>query len=475
MSTTIESLELEIVSNSKNAGDGIDALTQSLTKIKRSTKGGLGLSSVAKGISSLVTPTKNVAASFTDLFHKGKTAINVFKSVGKSIYSLVDKSSEYNEVVNLFSVSLGQYASEAYNYANLVSEIMGIDPSEWMKNQGYFMTLATGFGVAGDRAYKMSEQLTQLGYDIASFNNISVGDAMQKLQSGLAGELEPLRRIGYDLSQAKLEATALELGIDKSVSSMTQAEKAQLRYYAIMTQVTTSHGDMARTLEDPANQLRVFKAQVQQTARAIGNIFIPALQAFLPYAIAVTKVVREMANSLASLVGYEMPDVDGSKNPMVGAAESTSDALDDATDSAKKLKSYMLGFDELNVINPNADETDAESLGFNFELPEYDFLGSATNEKVEGIISKIKELFKQVFKPMETLVNITKEWVNQLNLEPISSGFAKFGSSVKSVIKMIGKLILWLYESIVLPYAEWLIETWYQMVLGWFNKTVERL
>lgn len=156
----------------------------------------------------------------------------------------------------------------------------------------------------------MSKNLTQLGYDLSSFFNISVEDAMQKLQSGISGELEPLRRLGYDLSQARLEATALSLGIDKSVQSMTQAEKAELRYYAIMTQVTTAQGDLSRTLEAPANQLRVLSAQFNMAARAIGNIFIPALNTILPYAIAVVQVIREIANAIASLFGFEMTEVD---------------------------------------------------------------------------------------------------------------------------------------------------------------------
>ena len=104
-----------------------------------------------------------------------------------------------------------------------------IDLSDWIRNQGVFNTLLTGFGDTADRASLMSKNLTQLGYDLSSFFNISVEDSMQKLQSGISGELEPLRRLGYDLSQARLEAVALSLGIDKSVSSMTQAEKAELR------------------------------------------------------------------------------------------------------------------------------------------------------------------------------------------------------------------------------------------------------
>jgi hypothetical protein len=336
---------------------------------------------------------KKAATSFTDFYHKLRIGIRIFKQVGNAIYSAIKKSSEYNEVVNLFSVSLGQYAIEAGEYAESVSDIMGIDPSEWMRNQGVFMTLATGFGVAGDRAYKMSQQLTQLGYDISSFQNISVEEAMKKLQSGLSGELEPLRRIGYDLSQAKLEATALALGIDKSVSSMTQAEKAQLRYYAIMTQVTQQQGDMARTLNEPANQMRVFKAQVQVAAREIGSVFIPALQAILPYATAVAKVIGTLASVIAGLFGYEKPIIeDKGIEPVVSATENIEESLEGAKDEAKKLKSYMLGFDELNVINPDTGASAEDASGaFDFELPEYDFLKDLEESKVAVIVEEMKE------------------------------------------------------------------------------------
>ena len=402
MSTEIESLELKISSNSTQAAQGIDALTQSLMKLKNATKGGLGLSSVATNIGKVAAATDKASASnakasasFTDLYHKLKTAAMGFKAVGKAIYSSIQKSSSYTETINLFTVSMGEYAYEAQQYAETVSEKMGIDPAEWMQFQGTIMTLATGFGIAGDRASVMSQQLTQLAYDISSFREMSVGDAMLKVQSGFAGELEPLRAIGYDLSQARLAAIALELGIDKSVSSMTQAEKAQLRYYAIMTQVTSAQGDMARTLESPSNQLRVFKAQLNMAAREIGNIFIPALNAILPYAIAVVKVIRTLASTIASIVGFDLPEVDYSGvDSMENAAEGTGDALDEASKSAKKLKSYMLGFDELNVINPNEGNSsggDDASDGFDFKLPEYDFLEGLANSRINDIVEDMKE------------------------------------------------------------------------------------
>lgn len=336
---------------------------------------------------------KNTSLATVNLYANIKMTASALSTVVDKISDYVLEMNEYIENVNLFSVAMGKFAGEAGRCAETVGEIMGIDPSEWMRSQGIFMTLATGFGVAGDRAALMSKQLTQLGYDISSFFNIGVEEAMQKLKSGFSGELEPLRNLGYDLSQAKLEATALKLGIDKSVSSMTQAEKAQLRYYAIMTQVTTVQGDMARTLTSPANQLRILKAQVTQAARSIGSIFIPALNAVLPIIIAVTKVIRILANNIASLFGFELPEVDYSGiDSVIGGAEDASEALDNATESAKKLKSYMLGFDELNVIDPNVD-TDSSSSGlgeFDFELPTYDFIGDAVDTQVDKIMKKLE-------------------------------------------------------------------------------------
>ena len=278
---------------------------------------------------------------------------------------------------------------------------MGIDPAQWLRNQGIFNTLLTGFGDTAERAQLMSQNLTQLGYDLSSYANIPIEEAMLKLQSGISGELEPLRRLGYDLSQAKLQQTALNLGIKESVANMTQAEKAELRYYAIMTQVTTAQGDMARTLEAPANQLRILQAQLTQAARAIGNIFIPALNAILPYAIAVVQVIREIANALANLAGFKLTEVDysGVNSAAVGAG-SLADNLDDAAGAAKKLKQYTAGFDELNVFAPNTGSGSGAGAGgaggFDFDLPTYDFLGDAVQTRIGEIQKMIEDTLAEI-------------------------------------------------------------------------------
>lgn len=404
----------------------IDKFTQQMTALAAAMKPfademqkvSNGFSAFPSKIQKLITSTEKYnasarkATSTTGKFTSGLKALNVaavaitFRKIGHFIAQAVTESNKYQEDLNLFTVALGQYADEAKEYAEYVSDIMGIDPAQWLRNQGIFNTLLTGFGDTAERAQLMSRNLTQLGYDLSSYANIPIEDAMQKLQSGISGELEPLRRLGYDLSQAKLQQTALNLGIKESVANMTQAEKAELRYYAIMTQVTTAQGDMARTLEAPANQLRILQAQLTQAARAIGNIFIPALNAILPYAIAVVQVIREIANALANLAGFKLTEVDysGVNSAAVGAG-SLADNLDDAAGAAKKLKQYTAGFDELNVFAPNTGSGSGAGAGgaggFDFDLPTYDFLGDA----VQTRIGEIKKMIEDTLAEITTIVS----------------------------------------------------------------------
>lgn len=349
----------------------------------------------------------------------------IFRKVSQFLGRATDQAGKYIEDMNLFTVSMGEYAEEAHKYAQQVAEVMGIDPSEWMRNQGVFNTIITGFGIAADKAAFMSKNLTQLGYDISSFYNISFTEAMQKVQSGIAGELEPLRRIGYDLSVARLQQEAYNLGITKSVSAMTQAEKAQLRYYAMMTQVTQVQGDMARTLEQPTNMLRIFKSQLEQLARAIGNLFIPILNKILPYAIAIVKVIRWIVSEITALFGIKLPEVDfsGVGKSMSGVAENaneTADGFEAAKKQAKEIKNVLIGLDELNIL-PSNDTGDTGGAGntevggdFNIPVIGYDFLGDGINSKVDEIFESLKAKIEPALEKAKDIINWIKDNLNDI-------------------------------------------------------------
>lgn len=461
-SGSIETLHINIKSSSAGSTKAVNTLIKTLEKLE-TKMAGLNIGSVATQLGTVKTSADSAATSLSKVaeaasgISKGVRSVNVtagalnktatqsagvaksagavglklaavmlvVRKVSQGLGSAITKSNEYIENMNLFTVSMGEFADEAKEYAETVSDVMGIDPSAWVRNQGIFMTLATGFGIAGDRANTMSRNLTQLGYDLSSFFNISVEDAMQKLQSGLAGELEPLRRLGYDLSQAQLEAVALSLGIDKSVASMTRAEKAELSYVAMLQQVSHAQGDLARTLDQPANQLRILKANIEQAARAIGNIFQPLLSAVLPYLIAMARGVKLLADSLASFFGFEMPEFETAS----GGIASVGEELDQAAGSAKKFKAQLLGIDELNVMSAPSSGGGGSSLGtgFEFELPEYEFMSEETQSRVNEILDNMKQSFNslgevvanviETMRPffavdMENMAKLGREFVN---------------------------------------------------------------
>lgn len=326
----------------------------------------------------------------------------------------INEVNTYIESMNLFEASMGKYTESATEFGMRVQDAMGIDFGEWARNQGVFQTLITGMGAAADKASVMSQQLTQLGYDIASFYNISVEDAMLKIQSGIAGELEPLRRLGWDLSDARMNIELTRLGIDASTRDMSQAEKVALRYYLIMNQVTQTHGDMARTIASPANQLRVLQAQLTLAARAIGNLFIPALNAILPYAIGAVKAIRMVAEAIANFLGIDASfEVDYSGLDTSGIYEG-GDALDDMADAAveadkkvKELKNTVLGFDELNKMSATEKGDDGGSgedkglggVGLDLPVDTYDFMAGLddyvtelSDDIAEGMVGAVKEL-----------------------------------------------------------------------------------
>lgn len=389
-----------------------------------------GFSAFPSRIQRLITSTEQYngtvrrATTSTNAWNSALKAISfvtIYRAIAKFLGNAIGKSSEYIETLNLFTVSLGQYAEEAYNYAQKVSEVMGIDPAEWMQNLSVLNTIISGFGVAGDKAAFMSKNLTQLTYDLQSSYGEALGTTTaqmaQKVQSAIAGELEPLRRLGYDLSVARLQEEALSLGITKRVSAMNQAEKSQLRYYAMMTQVAELQGDMGRTLEQPANMLRILRAQLEQAARAIGNLFIPVLTKVLPIAIALASALRQIIGAIAELFGVTIQDPEwgSSFGNAASGSGAIADNMDSAAGSAKELKRYLAGFDELNVLPDQNQGGSGSGAGvgggdLGLDLPGYDFLKNAVTtqidewkKKLEPLVSFVKDNLKEILGLIATI------------------------------------------------------------------------
>lgn len=453
----IDALELGI--EAKLSVENLDKLIDSLRKLgkevdnvknkkpKDALKGvGDGANEAANGIDKFLGKAVKITAVIA-LFNKARGVIS--DSVAKTL--------TYDKTLNMFTVSLGEYAKNATKYGETVSNALGIDIAGWQKTQGIFQTLVTGFGVGGDQAAYMSQNLTQLSYDIASFYDLTNEEAANKLKSAIAGRLEPIRGIGYDLSQSKLvdiaknpkyygqqtfaineQTGAIEantVAVDDNTkhkivnfNQLTQQEKVQLRYIALMTQLPQVQGNFARTLKDPANQMKVFKEQTEMTSRALGSIFIPALNQVLPYLTAFTQMAGEAFRAIAKFFGYEIPDM-SDRMDISSVAEPYNDVVEAtgaAAKNAKKLRDYTIGLDELNVLKKPDDTLGGGGgrVGENSNLsnlltPGYDFLSKAIKSSVEQARADI-ELLRKDF----------KEHPLQVSWEIFSEGAGELGSKI---------------------------------------------
>lgn len=383
LDNNIDELQIEIGTESQSATSGLEKLTETLNKLDRIANGSNGLNKVQASLSSFTRGLRQT-----------------FRIMG----SWFKESNDYVEALNLFEVSMDDASDAAQEYAQKVQDLMGIDIQDWLEAQGSFNQLLEGYGLAEDKAAQMSKQLTQLGYDLSSLWNVDVDTAMKRLQSGMSGQIKGLKAWGINLSVAQLRETALAHGIELSTAKMTEAQKATLRYITLMEKTTNVQGDLARTLITPANALRIFEQQVTQARRALGNIVSVVAVKVIPVFQAFVSIITKAAQALANFLGYELPDIDYSGiSAGASSADDMADGLSNAADAAKKLKSYTLGFDELNVINPDSGDSStatpmgggyASDFGFDPSKYEYDFLGGAikSSEELEQKLKKVLDV-----------------------------------------------------------------------------------
>ena len=397
------------VSNALNTmRSRLKTVGSAMTGVNRNTK------TATSGMSRLIQKITQI----TFVVYVARRALRAF---GQGIQASID----YVENLNLFMVALGDNTSRATGFIKEMSESLYLDEAQLTRVQGLFYQISEALGLSSDKAYTLSENFTKLAYDLASFYNITIEDAVVKLQAGLVGETEPLRRIGIIITENNLAETARNLGIKKSIRNMTEMEKIQLRYVTALQQTQNAHGDMARTLEQPENLMRILKEQFQVLMRELGNVAIPIIQKLIPQVIGLTMALAELARQMAKTLGYEAPEI---RDDLGGFAKTVADEtknMEKSTDNTQKnwakiLKytrdsaSAMTGIDELNVLSddeggfagmsvddlfPSADDVkDQLDLGieaYNNDMKKSKYI-------FDDIIQQWKDLFTEIGKVFET-------------------------------------------------------------------------
>lgn len=333
-------------------------------------------------------------------FMRNMAKLVSLKAIAEYLGNAVAKFNDFYEATDMFTVSMGEMTESANQFINKMESLLGIDPTEAMNNMANVYSMVHSFGMASDKAYTLSQNLTQLGYDLASLKNMNPSETFTKLRSAMAGELEPVLQLGVDISQARLQQELLELGFNRQVSTLSQADKATLRYIAIMKQLTYVQGNLGETLSSPANMIRMLKAQLNNLARDIGSLLYPALKSILPPLISAVELIREFVQWVAKLMGVKVVFTDFTKS--ADSVGGIGDAMDDTTDSTKKaakaLKDYTMGFDELNIIDPTQGSSgsgggaSAGNILGDVDLSGYDMFKNYVGNAVDEIKAKLEKL-----------------------------------------------------------------------------------
>ena len=413
----------QINSNVANTIQGLGNLASSGSRISTvsdrastSTKKlGNALSSLKDKLKSAHKSSKGFVSSIGMFYAKFFLVIRAVKKFGQAIGSAQD----YIEEFNYFSVALdkvgkdsaNQFKKAGYNSAeeyagsfrkrfgklqkqltgydvdyntgdatNTFSHNLGLDLTEVMNYNAAIAQITNSAGMLGETSIATSKALTMLSADWASLSNLDTADVMQNFQSGLVGQSRALYKYGIDITSAGLAQTAMNHGITESIKNLSQQSKMQLRVLTMLEQSKVAYGDLARTINQPANQLRMLQAGFKKLSLTIGSLFMPIVQKLYPYMNAVVMVLQDFAQWVAKLAGIKLGDTDSSrKTPEVpdysDAADDTDKVAKNMDKTAKKTKKAadnLQGFDQVNKLQDNSDsdsgDTDPSGGNDNIDL-----------------------------------------------------------------------------------------------------------
>lgn len=424
----------------------IEGLKKSVDKISN-TKG-------LKDLNKQIKQTTGMGKNFKSILGFG-TVVAGARKAWSLLKEMTNESIDFVETTNLFNVSMGkglnglnQYYEKAVKFQNDLQEKLGVNIAESMEYQALFNSMSKSMGISAKYAYTLSENFTKLGYDLASLYNINPENAMQKLRAGLAGQTKPLRDLGLDITQQSLQPIVDSLGIDRSIKNMSQAEKMILRYIAVLNQAKIAQGDFANTMDSPANQLRIFNAQVVAFKRNMGNLWQGFLGGILPYVNGIMMVINELLKMVAKLFGFKVSEQKVNISANIGA-DDLADDLGTAGKKAKELKAQLMGFDEINNISLQDNSGSSSSGGASVggidqrlldAMKEYDNMMDKVKNKATDIRDKIMEWLGFT---KDVNGNLKWSWKDMNSIAKVLSSIIGIVGGIY-VIGKLTKLVMWI-------------------------------
>lgn len=415
--------------------------------------------------------------------------IGVLKEATSTMINASKAQTDYIENLNLLDTAYGTTENSGRKLIQTLSEVIGLDQSGLTRSLGTYRQMTSALGLMNDTAELVSENLLKMQLDMSSLYNLDFARAGQILQITLAGNTKSIRALGGDITEATLQQTAWNLGIEKSIDNMNRAEKTMLIYLTIEQQLKNSQGDLAKTIGSISNQTKIFTEQISMAGRQIGGIFIPILQALLPVLNGVLMAFNTVISGFLSLLGIDATSIADQFGTATSEIEDytggISNNIGSATNSAKELNKSLRDFDKLHVIKTPTTNASGGSAGGGGmtsgigtidesileALKEYDLRLDTMNNKATEIRDRFLEwldVFEILKDPLEKLAGITYDgliyvWENVLKplgnwvaWDFIPASLEVIGSSLNFIYKVLQgskPYLLFIMEEILKPFS----------------------
>lgn len=424
------------------------------------------IANVTRQVSSMEKQVNKSLGNIKNIFGRvGKwiAALGIGKVIKDSIITAMDSI----ESDSMFDTVFGSLANDVRQWSEELQSTLGLNGYAIRENVATLYNMTKSMGLASSEAINLSKDMTLLAEDMASFYNLNSSEAFNKIRAGLTGETEPLKQLGILVDENTIKQYAYANGIATTGSELSNTEKVMARYIAIQQQTATASGDLARTINSPANQLRILKNNLNLLKIELGNAFMPIVQVVLPILnsfaqalVKVTSVVSRFMNALfgtsaSSSVGSTASSISGVSTAVNGVSDAYNKAGKSAKKAAKDTKGFLAGFDEINKVNKNSSDSDlgigssGGGSGSGIDIPTFNI------EEQEGALTqltgKVEEFALKVRNAFISIANFIKK--HKEIIISIVSGLvvgiigvfiaANWGTIVSTVSGIFVPLITW--------------------------------
>ena len=432
---TIEELQVLFTVQTSQVKQAVNSIKQEFKGLENSTK------KTTKNMEkSFDQAGNNIAKTMSGAMKKVSSIIAV-AGIGKALKDSITKGMEAIESESLVETVFGNQVDDIRAWSTELQNTLGLNGFAVRKNTAMLFNMTKSMGLTESEAMNLSKSMTLLAEDVASFYNLSSEEAFNKIRAGLTGETEPLKQIGVLVDENTVKMTAYQNGIASVGSELTNSQKVMARQIAIENQLSTASGDLARTIQSPANQLRIFRGQLELLAINLGQAFMPIVQVVLPIlnnlVKGLNKVISAFATFMKALFGMEM-SIGGTASSGARAVGDMARSVEGATtgtgamarnlgragQEAKKLKGFLAGFDELNTTTreevgggsggSGGGDIGGGVGGIEIETPSIDFTQTESAleqipQKFQDMADKVKGILESFFEPIITAWNNVKD------------------------------------------------------------------